>query len=297
MQEGAKVSVAVVDNGSADGSPQHVRARWPAVRIAEVTTNLGYGASVNYGAELLPRGDVLAMNADAYLAAGALGHLCAVLDDDPSVGAAAPRLINDDGSLQPSAYRFPSLPRMLGRAVFLHRVPGVRRWFADLAEIDYARRIYVEWAAGTVLLIRREAWDTVSGFDPAYFFFVEEIDLQRRLTDAGWRVALEPAATAAHHGGHQPISAELFVHAHDGFARYFGLMRGSKGAGLARASLCLTALTRAGMWAAVAFVSRVHRREALEWASMFGRVFLASLRKLPRTLNASHAPYSGDRPA
>jgi GT2 family glycosyltransferase len=186
---------------------------------------------------------------------------------------------------------------MLGRAVFLHRVPGVRRWFADLAEIDYACRTYVEWAAGAVLLIRREAWDAVSGFDPAYFFFVEEIDLQRRLTDAGWRIALEPAATAVHHGGHQPISSELFVHAHDGFARYFGLMRGNKGAGLARASLCLSALTRAAVWAAVALVSRVRRREALEWASMFGRVFLASLRKLPRTLNTSHVPYSGDGPA
>jgi N-acetylglucosaminyl-diphospho-decaprenol L-rhamnosyltransferase len=291
------VSIAVVDNGSADGSAQHVRGRWPTVLVADAPTNLGYGASINYGVELLPEGDVLAVNADAHLAPGAVGHLCAVLDDDRSVGAVAPRLTNDDGSLQPSAYRFPTLPRMLGRAVFLHHVPGTGRWLADLATTDYTHRTYIDWAAGAALLIRREAWEAVAGFDPGYFFFVEEIDLQRRLTDARWRIALEPVASAVHYGGHQPISSELFLHAHDGFARYFGLKRGSKGAVLARACLCLGALTRAGMWTTVAFVRRARRREALDWASMFGRVFLASLRRLPRTLNTSHDPYRGGRPA
>jgi N-acetylglucosaminyl-diphospho-decaprenol L-rhamnosyltransferase len=296
-QDGVQVSVAVVDNGSADGSARHVRIRWPTVRVEDTLTNLGYGASINHGVELLPRGDVLAVNADAHLCPGALGYLCSVLDDDRSVGAVAPCLVNDDGTLQPSAYRFPTLPRMLGRAVLLHHIPGVGHWLADLARIDYSHRTYVDWAAGAALLIRREAWEAVAGFDPGYFFFVEEIDLQRRLTDAGWRIALEPVASAVHYGGHQPISSELFLHAHDGFTRYFGLMRGTKGAVLARASLCLGALTRAGMWTTVALVRRARRREALEWASMFGRVFLASLSKLPRALNTSHDPYRGGRPA
>ena len=262
--------------------------------MAEASRNLGYGTSVNYGVELLPGGDVLAINPDAHLAAGALRHLCAVLNDDPSVGAVVPRLVNEDGSLQRSAYRFPTLPRMVGRSIFLHHLPGARRWFSDLASIDYTRRTYVDWAAGAVLLIRREAWDAVGGFDPAYFFFVEEIDLQRRLRETGWQIALEPAAIATHHGGHRPISSELFLHSHDGFARYFGLVRGSKAAGMVRATLCVTALTRAGLWTLVALSSRARRREALEWASMFGRVFVSSVRKLPGTLATSYVPYRGD---
>lgn len=294
-QQSTQVSVVVVDNGSNDGSAEYVRARWPAVHVAQASTNLGYGGSINYGAELRPRGDVLAVNADAYLAAGALDWLSSVFDEDRTVGAVVPCLVNPNGSLQPSAYRFPTLLRIVGRAMFLHHIPFIHSWLTDLESIDYVRRAYVEWAAGAVMLIRREAWDAVGGFDPAYFFFVEEIDLQRRLSDAGWRIALEPRAIAVHHGGHQPISWELFLHAHDGYSRYFGLRRGSKVAGLVRASLCLTALTRATAWSGVAALSRTRRREAIEWAAMFGHVFISSLCKIPRTVRTTYIPYGGGR--
>ena len=63
------------------------------------------------------------------------------------------------------------------------------------------RRVAVDWVACTATALRREAFESVGGFDEAYFFFVEDVDLCRRLSDAGWEIWFEPAAEAVHAWG------------------------------------------------------------------------------------------------
>ena len=291
-QRGVRLAVAVVDNGSRDGTPEDVSRSWPEVKLIALTRNVGYGEAINVGARVLPAGHVLALNVDVRLEPDALRELVGVLEKNPTVGAVAPRLTNPDGTLQPSAHRFPTLTKLFGEALALDRLPVVGTLFDyHLRRYRYNAARSVDWVSGAVLLVRREAWEALGGFDPQYPFFVEELDLQRRLADQGWRVVLEPATAVVHFGGKRPIAPEVFLQAHAGLERYFGLAGGRSAAAAARAVLCMTALTRAIGWTILSLFDRPNRAEAQRWASMFIRVFWRSTLLLRRIPAAQYPPY------
>jgi GT2 family glycosyltransferase len=280
-QAGDEWEVVVVDNASSDGTPAEVRRRWPSVRVIELGRNLGYGAAVNAGAGAA--GHVLALNIDTELGPRALERLEGALDSDPRLGAVGPRLLDPDGSLQPSVHELPTVGALFAEALLLDRLPfaGDRLGY-HLRSYDYEEPRPVGWLTGAALLVRDSAWQASGGFDPGFFFFVEEVDLQRRLHELGWSVAIEPRAAVVHHGGKQPLAPELFLHSHEGFARYFEKHEGVRAARLARAALCLAALTRALAWTAVPLVRPSAAAQARRWRRMFWSVFMRSARALLR---------------
>jgi N-acetylglucosaminyl-diphospho-decaprenol L-rhamnosyltransferase len=108
-------------------------------------------------------------------------------------------LINPDGSLYPSAREFPRLIDALGHGLFGLVAPRnrfTRRY--RMLDSDHRRTTRVNWVSGACFLARRQAWDEVGGFDPAYFMYMEDVDLCWRLGQAGWAVGYEPAAEALH---------------------------------------------------------------------------------------------------
>ncbi|MBI3769759.1 MAG: glycosyltransferase family 2 protein [Deltaproteobacteria bacterium] len=201
-REGA-AEVVVVDNASSDGSAQMVRAEYPWVTLHANPTNRGYGAAANRGIANCTAAYVVLLNADARLGPGALTALRACLDDRPETAAVGPRLLNVDGSLQPSCYAFPgSLRWILDNDVLFHlnrRLPLVRRKL--LRTWAHDRERVVPWIKGAAMAIRREAFDAVGGFDESFPLFYEETDLCYRLHAAGWRILFSPAATVHHLGG------------------------------------------------------------------------------------------------
>jgi N-acetylglucosaminyl-diphospho-decaprenol L-rhamnosyltransferase len=279
-QAGDDWEVVVVDNASSDGTPAEVRRRWPSVRVIELDRNLGYGAAVNAGAGA---GHVLALNVDTQLGPLALERLAGALESDPGLGAVGPRLLDPDGSLQPSVHELPTVGALFAEALLLDRLPRVGdRLGYHSRSYDYRDPRAVGWLTGAALLVRDSAWRQSGGFDPDFFFFVEEVDLQRRLHELGWSVAIEPRAAVVHHGGKQPLAPELFLHSHEGFARYFAKHDGPRKARLARAALCLAALTRALAWMAVPLVRPGAAEEARRWRRMFWIVFTRSAKALVR---------------
>jgi N-acetylglucosaminyl-diphospho-decaprenol L-rhamnosyltransferase len=258
--------------------------------VLRLDSNLGYGRAVNAGAELWPRHHVLALNVDTVVAPGALGRLAGTLASDEQVALVAPRLLEADGSLQRSAYEFPSLTGFARQALGLKRTIRATRY--PSREESAQQAFEVDWASGAALLIRREPWDAVGGFDPSYRFFVEEVDLQRRLRDAGWSVMLDPRAEITHFGGAHPIPAARFALAHDGWERYFGSRYGRRRQVAARALLCAVAASRCALWLALAVLRPAGRRESLLWARMFAAVTLLSAAKLPAASLRRHSPYA-----
>jgi len=193
--------VIVADNASTDGSVEMVREEFPGVRLLELGENLGFGAANNRAAELA-RGDrLLLLNSDAWLEGDALERLSAALDADPHAGAAAPELRYPDGRRQ-----FAWVPEtgVLGEALqkvrnrfegrgWAHRPPP--RWLPVLGRF---------WLTAACLLVRRQAFEEVGGFDEGYFLYFEDVDLGRRLRLAGWRLLPVPGAVAHHvKGGSQ----------------------------------------------------------------------------------------------
>lgn len=198
--ESGRASVHIVDNGSTDGSPDMVRERFPWAELQEPGENLGYGRAVNLVAGRIRSPWIAASNADVEVEPNAFARLLTAADR--RTGAVAPRLILPDGSTQHSVHRFPTLPLLLTFNAGLHRlVPrlGDRLLFEGHWDPERPRR--VPWAIGAFLLLRREAFEAVGGFDPAQWMYAEDVDLGWRLARAGWQTRYEPRARVRHTSG------------------------------------------------------------------------------------------------
>ncbi|MDR3707772.1 MAG: glycosyltransferase family 2 protein [Capsulimonadaceae bacterium] len=193
--------VWMVDNGSVDGSVAAVRAAYPDVLVIDTGENLGFGVANNRAMEQASGDYFLLLNSDAFPIGDAVTQLTAYMDQHPRVGVAGPRLLNADGTLQLSCFRFPSPLQAWMENLWItklfanHAVAGdYRRWAHD-------RERDVDFVIGACMIVRREVFEKVGGFDPRFFMYAEETDWQRRIHDAGWTVAFTPSADVTHWGG------------------------------------------------------------------------------------------------
>lgn len=190
--------IVVVDSGSADGSLAAVGRHHPEVLTVGLD-NVGFGRAANAGARRVPGADLVVANADTRFTPGSVRELGAFLTAHADVGVAGPLIRFPDGRLQLSARAFPSI----GQAV-MHGLLGLwrpdNRWTRAyrLTDWDHASERDVDWVSGCCLALRREAFAQVAGFDPAYFMFVEDVDLCDRVARAGWRVTFTPRAEVVH---------------------------------------------------------------------------------------------------
>jgi N-acetylglucosaminyl-diphospho-decaprenol L-rhamnosyltransferase len=191
--------IVAVDNASHDGSEQALNASDPGVAFFQAGRNLGFGAAANRGVRASSGDFVAIMNPDVVVEPGCLKALVDALERDPGLAIVAPRVVNRDGSVYPSARAFPSLVDAAGHA-FLHFVAPHNRFSRRYKLLDWDRATSrdVDWVSGTFLLARRSAFDTLGGFDEAYFMYVEDVDLCWRCWRRGWRVAYEPSGTVIH---------------------------------------------------------------------------------------------------
>jgi N-acetylglucosaminyl-diphospho-decaprenol L-rhamnosyltransferase len=199
--------VVVVDNASVDGSGPALAEDDPRAHFVPTGANLGFGRAANRGVAETATPYVLILNPDAIVHPGAVGALAAALRADDGLAIVGPRVDNPDGTLYPSARRFPEIGVAAGHA-FLGLVRPSNRYTRNyrMLDADRSRAGPVDWVSGTCMLVRRRAFDAVGGFDEAYFMYVEDVDLCWRLWRAGWRVAYEPTARVTHAVG---ASSEL----------------------------------------------------------------------------------------
>lgn len=198
--------VVVVDNASADGSANMVHQRFPAVHLVAHDDNVGFASGNNlalramgFGSQVRPR-HVLFLNPDTRVVGDALGELVRFLDRTPSAGAAGARLVHGDGSFQHSAFAFPGLAQ-----IFLDFYPMHHRLLDSRWNGRYPRALYesghpfpVDHPLGAALMVRGDTLAQVGGFDEQYFMYCEEIDLCRRIKQAGWEIYCVPAAEIVH---------------------------------------------------------------------------------------------------
>jgi N-acetylglucosaminyl-diphospho-decaprenol L-rhamnosyltransferase len=196
------LDVVVVDNASRDGSGQRAAGQHPAARIIENPVNRGFAAAANQGIGSTAAPFVLLLNPDAEITGGTLAALLKVARERPRAGAIGLMVRNPDGSVQPSARKVPGLLESLGHA-FLGPVLPNNRFTRSytMAGWDRATEREVEWISGSAMLLRREAYDELGGFDEGYFMYVEDVDLCTRMRKAGWTVLFSPEVEVAHEIG------------------------------------------------------------------------------------------------
>ncbi|MDX1530320.1 MAG: glycosyltransferase family 2 protein [Rhodothermales bacterium] len=203
VRQEAPAEVVVVDNASTDGSAEMVREVFPEVRLVRCERNLGYGPAANLGVERTQAPSVLLLNSDTRLRPGATTQLRAYLATHPGVGIAGPRLLNADGSWQPSCFPFPGSWGWFVEndpvGLVAGRVPGLRGRLHRYAMPTRAHP--VPWVLGAALALRREAFEQAGGFDEGFFMYYEEVDLCYRLHELGWETHCCPDAEVYHVGG------------------------------------------------------------------------------------------------
>jgi GT2 family glycosyltransferase len=186
-----ETEVLVLDNASGDGSATAARRHPTTTDVIALRRRRGKGEN---DTALLQRARgryALLLNEDSELSPGAVATLHDALEARPDAGAAGARLLRPDGTVQPSAWRFPTPLTALVGALFLHRRLTVQS--------RGQRTRAVDWAQSAALLVRTDAARAIGWFDPAFFVYSDEVDFCRRLRDAGWRTLYVPAASAVHH--------------------------------------------------------------------------------------------------
>jgi N-acetylglucosaminyl-diphospho-decaprenol L-rhamnosyltransferase len=186
------LQILVVDNGSADGSAAMVAREFPEAELLDLGCNAGFSAANNRAIERASAPAILLLNPDTEAPPGALPALLAFLEAHPRCGILGPRLLNSDGSFQPSAWPQPTLRSVLRD----HWLPP--KWRRHAAAPPDAARI-VGWVSGAALLTRRSVIDKIGPLDEA-LFWSEDVDFCRRATTAGCEVWYAPHAALTHHG-------------------------------------------------------------------------------------------------
>jgi len=192
-QRPAPGTVIVVDNGSVDGSLDHLRRRWPQVVALNASSNLGFSGGNNLGIEAaLTAGAeyVLLLNNDAQLLPGALGELLAALDAaGPAAWAAAPKIL----------YRGnPDVIWSAGGRFNWWRGLSLDRGWNERDRGQYDTPELMEFANACCLLVRGRIFREVGLLDDGYFMYFEDSELAARAGRTGARVAFRPAARVLH---------------------------------------------------------------------------------------------------
>jgi GT2 family glycosyltransferase len=199
----SQIEIIIVDNGSEDDSVSRFRELPPPVKLIENGVNLGFAAANNRGIRESTGRYVLLLNSDTEFLDAGLDSLIDYMDSDSSVALVTCRLLNPDGSTQPSLRRFPTLVSAFMDAFLLTPIMVRIPFLAPLTllEQDYASAHEIEQAAGAFLLIRRDVFDRIGLLDERFFVYYEDVDFCLRLKQSGYRAVYRPDVAVLHRSG------------------------------------------------------------------------------------------------
>jgi N-acetylglucosaminyl-diphospho-decaprenol L-rhamnosyltransferase len=184
--------VIVVDDGSRDGTAEMFARDCPDVQVVRLEINRGFSIAANHGVDAA-RGDIiLLLNSDAVPHQGALGALLHAFENDPSLGVAGARLLNEDGSPQWSGGRTPALAWMIGVVSGLGPLASILRRKRRTTPSE------VDWVSGAAMAFRREVWRDAGPLSTRYRFYCQDLEFCMRARDSGWSIRLVDDARVTH---------------------------------------------------------------------------------------------------
>lgn len=193
--------IIFIDNNSEDGTKKYLaelqRSR-SFIKVIFNKENFGFAKAVNQGIKISQGDSVLLLNSDAFISQAQIKELWETLKSDSKIAIIAPRLLNIDGSIQPSFGNFPSIMTMI---FYLSRLDKILPWgMAVYPEKSSKPQLKKpDWISGACLLIKKEVFDKIGLFDEHYFMGIEDIDFCYRVRLSGYVVVYFSAVTITHY--------------------------------------------------------------------------------------------------
>lgn len=198
---GAPVEVIVVDNASHDGTAERVRANFPNVRVLSNPDNPGYGVGNNRGFALATGEMIAIINPDVVVRPNALEELVTYLHAYTDVGIVGPKTFDSQHNPVITARHSYTVPRLIAKYLALNRIwPRLVYGTLGSLSLKSAVPLNVDWLHGSALVIPRAVYEQLGGFDPAFFLFMEDVDICMRAKEIGYRVVYLPSAEVEHIG-------------------------------------------------------------------------------------------------
>ena len=204
--------VWVVDNASTDGSAEMVRTEFPQAKLIVNEANVGFAAANNQALREMGFGEApaphppprfaLLLNPDTVLPPTALEGMLDFMEAHPEAGAAGPKLVRADGSLDLACRRsFPTPEVSFYRLIGLSKLfPKSRRFGRyNLTYLDPDEVTEVDSVVGAFMLVRGEAIQQVGLLDESFFMYGEDLDWAYRIKQAGWKIYYNPQVTVLHY--------------------------------------------------------------------------------------------------
>jgi len=214
--------IILVDNGSTDGSVQHIRDKYPQALIIANQSNEGYARANNRGIRAAQGDIILLMNSDtALISPEPLERMRTFLHNNPAVGVIGAKLLYPDGRLQSCGREFISLKTLVKEQLFFRSaLPKPMQAGVTALPVDYVD--------GAFLAIRRSVVDKIGLLNEAYYMYAEDMEWCYEARRAGWQIVVQPDIEILHEHAASSIKRfrEILVHNAVNTCRFIAKTRG-----------------------------------------------------------------------
>ncbi|MBI5326081.1 MAG: glycosyltransferase [Ignavibacteriae bacterium] len=203
-KSGFTTEIIVVDNNSTDGSIDYLLQNFPNVNFISLSDNLGFGKANNIGVEKSSGKYLLILNPDTVIEEDNLLKMFNYMESNPEIGAAGCKVLNSDGSFQLSCRRglptpWASFSKLFGLQKLFPKSKFFGKYNLTYRSID--ETYYIDILIGAYMFVKREAFESVGGFDEIYFMYGEDIDLCYSIQRKGWKISYFHETSIIHYKG------------------------------------------------------------------------------------------------
>jgi GT2 family glycosyltransferase len=196
--------IIVVDNASDDGSVELMISKFPSVKLIENKTNLGFGKANNQALKIAEGKYFLLINPDAVVREDTFKKMIEFLEEHKDAGLAGCKILNPDGSLQLACRRsFPGPWTSFCKVTGLSNLFPNSKMFAryNLTYLDENQTYEVDAISGSFMMLKKEVYEKVGGFDEQFFMYGEDLDLCYRIQKADYKVFYVHTTQVIHYKG------------------------------------------------------------------------------------------------
>jgi len=259
--------VIVIDNGSTDGSTEMIKNEYPHVNLIQNNKNFGFAVANNQGIGIAKGRYILLLNSDTIILNAALSKTVSFADAHSNAAVVGCRVLNPDGTLQPTCFMYPSLLNMLLSASYLYKLFPKSKFFGRerMTWWDRSNELEVDVVTGCFMLVNRKAIEQVGLMDRCFFMYGEETDWCYRFKRAGWKIIFTPCAEIIHIGGQSTrhVRQEMLIQQRISILQFIRKHKGSLRYRLACFLITLSLIIRIPGWVFIAIFNCKKRKDSL----------------------------------